>query len=103
MPSVENTRLWAASFANDLPAWVIFSLPDALYTYALAAFVLLIWRRANLWLGVAVSIGILPEIGQGVGLVPGIFDPVDLGLKIIAFSTACLLLIKNQKYEAQTP
>lgn len=66
-----------------LPSWVLFSLPDGLWVYALTSWLTRIWRDAAgrgrwLWLSIGPVLGIGSELGQWAGLVPGTFDVVDL-------------------------
>ncbi|HJN73020.1 MAG TPA: hypothetical protein QGF58_03705 [Myxococcota bacterium] len=66
-----------------IPEIVLYSLPDALWTYALTAFMGRLWRgRVSLgsapWLGIGVLIGCGGEGLQAIGLLPGTFDVLDL-------------------------
>ena len=78
-----------------LPEVILYSLPDALWTYALTAAMARIWRgRVTLqsapWLGVGLLIGCGGEGLQLLGLLPGTFDVIDLLLcaaaGLLAFS-----------------
>ncbi|MGC4079467.1 MAG: hypothetical protein QM702_20990 [Rubrivivax sp.] len=78
-----------APLARALPAWVLFSLPNALWAYAFTVAMSHMWShklsRASLpWLAVGPVISIGAELGQGIGLVPGTFDLVDLLTVVIA-------------------
>ncbi|MEM9195572.1 MAG: hypothetical protein AAGF12_40775 [Myxococcota bacterium] len=77
-------RSWLRPLA-DLPEWICFSLPDALWVYAF------VWSMAKfafaarglertLLLSVPVAMGVGAEFGQAIGVVPGTFDIVDLAL-----------------------
>ena len=81
-----------APLAPVVPEWVVFSLPDALWTYALAWSLARVWRdspRALLIgaLTVPVLAGPGYELAQWVGWIPGTFDPVD----VLLTSCACLV------------
>lgn len=76
--------------ASGLPSWVVYTLPDALWVYALA------WSlgrlhlrapRSERALAVAVPIAMGPgaELAQLVGWLPGTFDVLDV------FATAAAL------------
>ena len=77
---------------HALPDWVRFSLPDALWVYALTFTVIALQRRSSplvraAYLMVPLVLGPGAELAQAVGLVPGTFDPTDLWL-----SSGALLL-----------
>ena len=74
---------------SELPAWVIYSLPDALWMLGLVTLVLLIWDfnlhlRSIPWIIIAIVMGLLFEIFQGFQVVPGTFDLADLVLIFFA-------------------
>ena len=66
----------------ELPEWVIYSLPGGLWA---AAYILMIeavaqpWppRKRMLWASSIPLCGIASELLQGIGCLPGIFDPID--------------------------
>ena len=70
--------------ANDqLPFWVIYSLPDALWMFALIMAILTIWdfklhNKSIAWLVMALAAAIMFELLQGFSYIKGTFDPVDL-------------------------
>jgi hypothetical protein len=64
-----------------VPEAVLYSLPDALWVYALTAWFSRTWPSPRLrgkWLGAGLALGVGGELGQLAGVVPGTFDPVDL-------------------------
>lgn len=68
---------------EDMPAWVIYSLPDALWMFSMVLVILMIWnfqlnRHSLQWIILAVFAGILFEISQKYHFVPGTFDVIDL-------------------------
>ena len=78
-----------------VPELVLYSLPDALWTYALTAAMGRIWRQrvswqAAPWLATGLLIGCGGEALQWMGLLPGTPDVVDLLLcaaaGLLAFS-----------------
>jgi hypothetical protein len=74
---------------TDIPHWMIYSLPDALWMLALTLFILMIWdfklhRRSIPWIALAIIAGILFEIAQRFHIVPGTFDAIDLILIMLA-------------------
>lgn len=67
----------------SLPHWVLYSTPNALWTFAFVAAVGLVWRGSRsreraIWLSVPVLIAIGSEVGQAAGLVPGTYTWADL-------------------------
>lgn len=86
-----------------LPDWVLYSLPDALWLYAFTYSILLIWgkqiNRLSLGcLGIVFILGIGHEVGQFYGMIAGTFDPVDLGLSMLALLIPLVLLIPKKEY-----
>ncbi len=78
-----------SSYQNEIPEWVLYSLPDGLWVYSFSMYMGLLWRNASRVLSLYLMLlgpclGFGGEIGQAIGLVPGIFDPVDLNLIILA-------------------
>lgn len=84
-----------------LPDVVVFSLPDALWTYSFAVALGYVWaverddRERVAWLAIPAVLGPGAELGQLVGVVPGTFDVADLlmctgaiGLAFAAVSSA---------------
>ncbi|NJB83637.1 hypothetical protein [Wenyingzhuangia aestuarii] len=73
----------------ELPNWIKYSLPDALWLFSFTYITLIIWRcqlnkQSVFWIMLAPIIGLFSELGQLLGFVPGTFDRVDLILLIIA-------------------
>jgi len=73
----------------DIPGWIIYSLPDALWMMALITLILFIWDfklnvRSIPWIVSAILTGLTLEIFQGFHLIRGTFDINDLILIVIA-------------------
>lgn len=90
---------------SALPSVVIFSLPDALWVYALTATMCCIWwdidgLAKRVWIGVPVLLGVTGELGQLFGLVPGTFDPLDLLAYVVGGVSAVVLT--NNSLEVRT-
>ena len=90
-------RAWASPVRSFIPEWVAYSIPDAMWVYACTAHFGVIWRgvsgwysRVWRWLGWVLAFG--GELGQGLGLVPGTFDWMDLLLVSVAAACAALRL-----------
>jgi hypothetical protein len=84
-------RTHAARLA--LPHFLKFSVPDALWCYALVAHIGRLWRgsrRGWIWILFTVAAALFSELGQLAGVVPGTFDLSDLFA--ITFASALALL-----------
>jgi hypothetical protein len=77
-----------AAVASTSPEWVRLTLPDALWTYALAWTMSRIWRDARrAWPAaclVPIAAGPGAELAQWMQWLPGTFDPIDVGLTLAA-------------------
>jgi hypothetical protein len=79
-----------------LPGWVRYSLPDALWQLSFGLVMLRVWRdappsrRRTFFCLAPGLLGISLEIGQGLGLVEGVFDWTDLALSAAAIAVAFL-------------
>lgn len=66
-----------------LPAWVLYSLPDGLWSFAYAVILSRLWWNrtglaARLWLMTIPVVGIGFELSQALGWIPGTFTWPDL-------------------------
>ena len=97
---VESARTWAAGARPHVPDLVLFTLPDALWAYALTAALALVWRRARGRAGAAfVGLGAVLIVGgeaaQALGALPGTGDPADAALGLAAAALAFHLLYRR--------
>jgi len=81
--AVEALRQLCAPIAPHVPEPVVHTLPGALWAAALAHAMGTIWRgspwrRSLPFLATVPLLALGSELGQGLGLVPGTFDPLDL-------------------------
>lgn len=72
-----------------IPEWFKFSIPDAFWLFSFTYFLLKIWEfkicfSSIIWILLTPLIGILSEIAQLTGLLPGTFDIIDLIFLIFA-------------------
>lgn len=86
----------------DVPDWIKFSLPDALWLFSFTYTNLLLWdftitKQSIIWICLAPVIGLVFEIGQLVNVIPGTFDLTDLVLLILAALFPLLTPLKNLK------
>lgn len=82
-PSLQEFRHAMATFRSATPAWIFFSLPDGLWSFAYAASMSRLWAHhpgaAKLfWLLSIPILGIGFEVGQWLRLIPGYFNVTDL-------------------------
>jgi hypothetical protein len=92
--SIRHAFLPARPF---IPAWFLYSLPDGCWVYSFTAFMVRVWanedRRAwsVFWLLTPVSLAVGAELGQGIHIIPGTFDVVDLFVYVVAGALAIFL------------
>jgi hypothetical protein len=84
------------AFLPRPPAWLLGHASDALWAYAMGAFVTVLWRDGSpaarrTWTGVAYAAVVLAEVAQRFGWLPGTFDPLDLLVASVAFGLAVLV------------
>jgi hypothetical protein len=88
----------SVSFVHHfLPGWILFSLPDALWVYAITAFMAGVWGDAKfstlgrLWLFGGLVLAVGGELSQALGIISGTFDANDL-LLCFAASVAAIVM-----------
>jgi hypothetical protein len=79
---------------------MVYSLPDGLWMLAFITLILWIWdfklhSGSVPWLILSVGTGLLFEIFQGVQLVPGTFDLIDIATMLIAALVPLILVTIN--------
>lgn len=93
----------------NLPDWIKYNLPDALWLFSLTSILIIIWKREInktnfIYVLLPLIIGICWEFGQYLGIIQGTFDIKDLVFYIAASFIAFQnnkqnffkLIIKNQ-------
>lgn len=94
----ESLRNYLFQYNSHLPAWLIYSLPDALWVYALISTLFIVWGKDFLklkfWLIVSLLIAPLLEFLQFLKFFPGTFDFVDLLFYLIG-SILSLTIVKH--------
>jgi len=91
-----------------LPDWVLFSLPDALWLYALTTLLIFIWdkkvdKNSLPWLLLCPLLAFASEIGQGLKIVPGTYDNIDMFAYLISTLGAYAhVLYKNPTFQFKT-
>lgn len=94
-----NIRKSALAVSDNIPDWVLLSLPDGLWLFSYVCLMLYIWKNSitvqNLfWIGIIPAIAIASEVAQCFGVLQGTFDPMDLLLYILG-GISPLLIFKN--------
>ena len=78
--------------AGFVPRAFLGSFPDGAWAFAFGAAMALVWRAergtaaARGWLAVGFVVAVGIELGQGLGVVPGTFDPLDLAAIAIGYA-----------------
>lgn len=80
---IDEYRKGTIPFGNNLAGWILFSLPDGLWVFSYVSLMLVIWHKSIskysvFWIFLIPVIAICSEFGQLFGLVPGVFDLMDL-------------------------
>lgn len=88
----------------EIPKWIIFSLPDGLWTFSYICLTLYVWkseisRTSIIWITIIPLLAIISEIGQLYGLVSGTYDIMDLLFYIIGAISPFLLFYRTIKYD----
>ncbi len=95
------------SSSGNVPAWIVFSLPNGLWAFAYAFLITWIWWRSGSWLKyfwMTSIILLVPgyEVLQYAGIIPGTFCLQDIALGIIGLTTgitAGILTTKPNNHE----
>jgi len=71
------------NLAFEVPEWVIYNLPNGLWSYSFLFILTYIWfdskaKARYLWMSLVPLLSIGSELGQFFGFIPGTFDVVDL-------------------------
>lgn len=77
-----------------LPEWLLYTLPDGLWVYAVTSWMILIWKGNPPfhWLFVGLALAVGGEIGQAIAIVPGTYQHLDILFYVTGFLLACLQL-----------
>ena len=82
-PGVFRLRQFSAPYRAIVPSWILFSLPAALWMYAMVAWFQMALLQCDkrtrwIWLSIALTLGVGSEFGQLCRVVPGTFDGKDV-------------------------
>lgn len=96
---VFQARIHAAYAKHLIPSPILYSLPDALWVYSFSSLMELLWfsqpRKIEkiFWTTLPVFLAVGAEAGQGIRLVPGTFDLID----VLAYLSAWVLAILSTR------
>ena len=93
-------RHYTLPFAENIPNWILYSLPDGIWLFSYVSFVLIIWdnqisKQSFLWIFVVPILAICSEIGQLLNFVPGTFDLYDIYSYFFFFISALFIFVKK--------
>jgi hypothetical protein len=94
----DGIRTAMAPLTLGVPYIVRWVLPDALWAYAFAAAMRLLWQTSTsrlgalCWTALGPALAVVAEIGQRYSLVPGVFDPLDLVACALALPLVLVLV-----------
>lgn len=76
----------------QLPEWLLYSLPDGIWVYAITMWMSIIWHGETPWpwLSIGVLLAVGAEFGQAIGCVPGTYQHLDVLFYIGAFLLALI-------------
>ena len=85
---IENIRNFTFIYSNNLPNFILYSLPDGLWLFSYVSLVLYLWKNElkseNLfWVFSIPLISIISELGQIFKIIPGTFDIIDLLMYVL--------------------
>jgi len=82
---------------GNLPYWAYYSLPDGLWVYAFTSALLIFWNgHLTLWLIFPFILGVFCEVAQGLEILFGTFDIIDLFFNFIAMIISFLIIKVKQ-------
>ena len=85
---IENIRNFTFIYSNNLPNFILYSLPDGLWLFSYVSLVLYLWKNElkseNLfWVFSIPLISIISELGQIFKIITGTFDIIDLLMYVL--------------------
>lgn len=97
---ISGNELWLINLRESLsspPSWVIYALPDGLWSCAYVIFIGMIWKfnYKECWTIASIipTIGVLSEIGQAFGWIKGVFDIEDLIMYVFGAMSGFIFLM----------
>lgn len=89
---------WIGLLGTENESVLLYNIPDGLWMFALCAMILAVWGMSEMynvgiWLFLALMSGVILEIFQYTGLVPGTFDWFDIYAYFIALG--CIVFLSQ--------
>lgn len=89
--------------SSDIPAHLLYSLPDGLWVYSFSVTMQLIWFRQSNWVAnilklLPLILGLLGEIGQISSLIIGTYDNVDVVYVVVSWLASLLAIRFYQRH-----
>ena len=102
-----DLRKNSINFAQKIPEWFIFSLPDGIWIFSYVVLMISIWnfevnKQSLFWLIIIPFIAIFSEIFQIFGLVSGTFDIIDLSFYLLGFILPFIIFRRQLNYNFLT-
>lgn len=91
----------------QLPAWIIFSLPDGLWLFSYVSLMLMLWSnkpswQSFFWIAIMPCIAIISELLQYFKMLAGTFDIMDIYAYVLGFLLAIIFIKSRINYEQAT-
>lgn len=101
--SIEVLRNSSLVIPMRIPPWVIYNLPDGLWSFAFTTAMLQHWKNkidsvSIFWIVLTPVVGISIECFQKLNLIKGTFDIADIISVLIGFFLSISIFIRNPKY-----
>ena len=99
---VSSIRVTALPIKNQVPAFLLYSLPDGLWTFAVTSCMIIIWKGQRgllraFWVSIGAFLALASELAQSLCLIPGAFTLLDVMFYLIGISLAFLLLTDKRR------
>ena len=79
----------------NIPEWIRFALPDGLWSMSYILMIDALVKRDYFWTSLIPVIGLLSELLQLIGWLPGTFDVADIIAYIVPYFIYLLIINKN--------
>jgi hypothetical protein len=100
--TIEQLRNLTQQFEGQLPDWLIYNLPDGLWSFALTTAMLQHWdnkidKQSTFWIALVPVIGISLESFQKFNILLGTFDLMDIALILIGYAFSISIFTRHNK------
>jgi len=80
---INNVRNFTSAYSDNLPTFILYSLPDGLWLFSYISLILYLWKNELknenfFWVFSIPFISIFSELSQIIKIIPGTFDIIDL-------------------------